>query len=304
MATPFSIVGIGEALFDLVGSEQHPGGAPMNVAIHAHQLGRAHGGQGVLVSRVGQDDLGERIAQLLAGLGMTTDYLQSDPDHPTGRVYVETGADGEPRYEIIENTAWDLLQYDPDMDPLALACQGVCFGSLAQRHAQSRNTIYRFLDTSRARYKMFDVNLREPFYDRQHVTRSCELATVVKLNAGELQTLDGLLNLGGGSTDERAGKLLSQFDLRMVVLTQGEAGTVLYTPEGRFEGDPASYPPADGADAVGAGDACSAAVLVGKALRLPNDRVATLANHAGAFVASRPGATPGLPDEVLGLVRS
>lgn len=276
----------------------------MNVAIHAHQLGRAESGRGVLVSRVGQDELGDQIVQLMRDRGMSTDYIQTDPDYPTGRVYVETDSRGDPSYEIVENAAWDLLQYDPDMDPLALSCQGLCFGSLAQRHAQSRNSIYRFVDTSRARYKMFDVNLREPFYDRQHITRSCESATVVKLNIDELGTLNGMLSLGEGSADEQVNRLLENFKLRMVVLTRGQAGTVLHTADGRFEGEPASYPPAEGADAVGAGDACSAAVLVGKALRLPDQRIATLANHAGAFVASRAGATPQMPEDLLGMFKS
>ncbi len=299
MSTPFTIVGIGEALFDFLDGQQHPGGAPLNVAIHAHQLGQSHSGRGVLVSRVGQDALGEQITGLLESQGMTTDYLQTDPDNPTGRVYVEQDADGEPSYEIIENTAWDLLQYDPDMDPLALACQGLCFGSLAQRHAQSRNSIYRFVETSRARYKMFDVNLREPFYDRQHVTRSCELATVIKLNIAELGTLSTMLSLGDGPADSQTEQLIKQFDLRLVVLTRGQAGTVIYSPNGRAEGEPAPYAPAEGADPVGAGDACAAAVLVGKTLRMNNEAVATLANHVGAYVAGQPGATPKLPDDLL-----
>lgn len=302
MATPFTIVGIGEALFDIVGNGQHPGGAPLNAAVHAHQLGRPTGGRGVLVSRVGQDGLGEQIAGVLRGREMTCDYLQTDPDHATGRAYVEHDDAGEPTYDIPENAAWDLLQYDTDLDPLAMACQGICFGSLAQRHAQSRNTIYRFLDTSRARVKLFDANLRRPFFDRQHVRRSCELATVVKANMSELDTLTEMLSLGDGQADDRAKRLLERYELRMVVLTRGQAGTVLYTPDGRHEGEPASYPPADNADAVGAGDACAAAVLVGLATRMPPGDIATLANHAGAFVASQPGATPDLPKSILSMI--
>lgn len=301
MPTPFTIVGIGESLFDFVADQQHPGGAPMNVAIHAHQLGKAAGGRGVLVSRVGQDELGTQIAQALRERGMTLDYLQTDPDYPTGRVYVETDAHGEVSYEIVENAAWDLIQYDPDMDPLAMACQAVCFGSLAQRHAQSRNSIYRFLDTSRARYKLFDINLRKPYYDRQHIIRSCESATVVKLNIDELGEISGMLSLSGQSADDRAKELMARFELRLVVLTRGEAGTVLYTPAGRYEGEPASYESADGADPVGAGDSVSAAVLVGKVMRLPDETIATLANRVGAYVAARPGATPELPDDILKL---
>ncbi|MEZ6192062.1 MAG: carbohydrate kinase [Phycisphaerales bacterium] len=304
MSTPFTIVGIGESLFDFVGDQQHPGGAPMNVAIHAQQLGKAAGGRGVLVSRVGQDELGTQIAQTLRERGMTLDYLQTDPDHPTGRVYVEPDADGGVSYEIVQNAAWDLIQYDPDMDPLAMSCQAVCFGSLAQRHAQSRNSIYRFIETSRARYKMFDVNLRKPFYDRQHINRSCELATVVKLNIDELDDLTGMLSLDGQSVDDRVKALMGKFDLRMVVLTRGKDGTVLYTPAGRYEGEPASYNPTEGADPVGAGDSVSAAVLVGKALRMPDQQVATLANRVGAYVAAHAGATPDLPDDLLKLFHS
>ena len=304
MPTPFTIVGIGESLFDFVADQQHPGGAPMNVAIHAQQLGKGSGGRGVLVSRVGQDDLGTQIAQTLRERGMTLDYLQTDPDHPTGRVYVETDTDGEASYEIVENAAWDLIQYDPDMDPLAMSCQAVCFGSLAQRHAQSRNSIYRFLDTSRARYKMFDINLRKPFYDRQHIIRSCESATVVKLNIDELGELSGMLSLDGRSADERARELMGKYKLRLVVLTRGKAGTVLYTPDGRYEGEPASYEPTEGADPVGAGDSVSAAVLVGKALRMPDQQVATLANRVGAYVVAQPGATPDLPEDILKLFHS
>ncbi len=302
MATSFTLVGIGEALFDVVGNSQHPGGAPLNIAVHAQQLGLSSGGRGVLVSRVGQDGLGEQIAGMLRGRGMTHDYLQSDPDHATGRVYVDHDDQGEPIYDILENAAWDQLQYDPDMDTLAMACQGVCFGSLAQRHAQSRNTIYRFLDTSRARYKLFDANLRGPFYDRQHIMRSCESATVVKVNQSELDTLTEMLSLGDGGTDDRAKRLLERYELRMVVLTRGPAGTVLYTPDDRHEGESASYQPTDDADTVGAGDACAAAVLVGLVTRMPTGDIATLANHTGAFVASQPGATSELPPSILSMI--
>lgn len=304
MPTPFTIVGLGESLFDFIAGKTHPGGTPMNVAIHAHRLGQAAGGRGVLVSRVGQDDLGTQVHDLMREMGMTTDYLQTDPDHPTGRVYVESDANGEPSYEIVEDVAWDLLQYDPDMDPLAMSCQALCFGSLAQRHAQSRNTIYRFVDTSRARYKMFDVNLRKPYYDRQHITRSCESATVVKLNIDELGELADMLSLGEGPADDQTKKLIDRFELRMVVLTRGKAGTVLYTPSGRSEGEPAEADPVQGADPVGAGDSVSATVLVGKVLRLPDERVATIANRVGAFVAGQPGATPELPEDILQMFRS
>lgn len=299
MAGRFQIVGLGEALFDIFPDGQRLGGAPLNVAVHAHQLAAARGGAGVVVSRVGQDALGDEVAAELHRRGMTSDHLQRDPDKDTGKVYVGVDARGQPSFEIVNDVAWDWLQFDFDAEEVAKRCEAVCFGTLAQRNAQSRNTIYRFLDTARRAIRLFDVNLRQNFYDRAILQRSCELSNAVKLNDQEMPVVAGLLGLPGTTADAHAAALLKRYPLRMVVLTRGEKGTVIHTPSGAVEGEPASYPSVEGADAVGAGDACSAAVLVGAVLRLPLEKVVTLANHAGAYVASQPGATPALPEVII-----
>ncbi len=313
MPPRFTIVGLGEALFDLFPDRQILGGAPLNVAVHAHQLGGIVGGRGLVVSRVGQDDLGNLLLDDLRGRNMTTDYVQTDPDHPTGRVYVSFNDDGSHGFEIVRNVAWDWLQFDPDMESLAVACDAVCFGSLAQRDAQSRNTIYRFLNAARRAVRLFDVNLRQDYFSRDVLTRSCELATAVKLNDEELPVVARLLNLRGApggdasDADGLAGELLKRFNLRLVALTRGAKGTALYTPDAsgprKLEQPAVSYPAAEGADSVGAGDACAAGLLVGMILRWPLTRTLELANHAGAYVASRPGATPAMPDDLLERVR-
>jgi fructokinase len=304
MANRFTVVGLGEALFDVFPEAQILGGAPLNVAVHAHQLAQVRAGRGVVVSRVGQDDLGARVAEELANRSMTSEFLQSDPDHPTGEVFVSVDANGQPSYDIVENSAWDWLQFDPDVEDLARRTDAVCFGSLAQHNAQSRNSIYRFLDTCRpAAVKMFDVNLRLDFHDAQIVRRSCELANVVKLNNEELPVVASYLGLSGDGDDAVISHMIKLYGLKHVVLTRGKLGTVLYSASAKHAGPPVSYPAAPNADAVGAGDACSAAVLVGLTLRLTGDRIVQLANHAGAFVASQPGATPKLPDDVLNMVK-
>ena len=301
-----SIVGLGEALFDVFPDGARLGGAPLNVAVHAHALGRKVGGQGVVVSRVGQDALGAEVIAALRERGMTTDYVQTDPDRPTGRVDVDLDLDGQPTYDIVPHVAWDVLQYDPDLDDLAQTCDAVCFGTLAQRDAQSRNAIYRFLDTARRAVRLFDVNLRgpqqHPFYDARVLERSCERATIVKLNEHELPIVADLLNLRSDGLDGRVEALLKAYPLEMVVLTRGALGTTLYTKTKRVVGEPVSYPRVDGADSVGAGDACSAGVLVARVLRRPAEKIVALANHMGAFVASQPGATPALPPDLLALV--
>lgn len=301
-----TIVGLGEALFDLFPDRQVLGGAPLNVAVHAHQLAAGLGGRGVVVSRVGQDDLGALLMADVVGRGMTGEFIQSDPDHPTGRVYVSFDDKGEPSFEIVRNVAWDWLQFDPDLEAMAANCQAVCFGSLAQREAQARNTIYRFLTAARNAVRLFDVNLRQHYFDKQVLERSCELATAVKLNDQELPVVLRTLGLTAATADAEGmtRAILKRFGhLKLVALTRGARGTVIQTLSEKIEDQPVSYPLAAGADAVGAGDACSAGLLVGLLLRWPLRRTLTLANHTGAFVASQPGATPKLPGAILEMVK-
>jgi len=310
-ATLFTIVGLGEALFDLLPDRQVLGGAPLNVAVHAHQLAAPLGGRGVVVSRIGQDELAERVIEELRRRGMTGQYLQSDPDHDSGRVYVSVDAQGQPDYEIVRDVAWDWIQYDPDLEDIAHRCEAVCFGTIAQRNSQSRHTIYRFLDACANRaIRMFDVNLRQCYYDQNVLRRSCEFANVVKLNTDELESVTSLLAVGspGDGVDDRIRGLIRMFDLRLVVLTRGRDGTVLYSASEsaseKQESEPVHGKPAPGADAVGAGDACAAAVLIGLVLHWPMDRIVRLANHAGAYVASQPGATPVLPQSIMDMAAS
>jgi fructokinase len=285
------IVGIGEALFDVFPDEQRLGGAPLNVAVHAQQLGNA----GVVVSRVGQDPLGQRVADALREREMSTEHLQTDPDNPTGTVYVDVSESGSPSYEIVEGVAWDFLQWDGDLDDLSDHAGAVSFGTLAQRNAQARNTIYRFLEQSHRAVRLFDVNLRQDLYDRRKIRRSLELANAMKLNADELTVVADLLNLGQ-DLDAAIGGLFKQYDLKWIALTRGKEGTVVYTAEARYESAPVVA--AGGGDAVGAGDATSAALLHGALRRWPWERTLRLANTLGAHVAGQSGACPELTDTI------
>lgn len=301
MASParFTVVGLGEALFDIIGPDACLGGAPLNVAVHAHQLAAPHGGRGVPVSRVGQDDLGEQALTLLRDRGLDTARIETDPDRPTGQVFVDLDAQGQPTYDILPNVAWDNLQFDPDLEDLAQQTTAVAFGSLAQRDAQSRNTIYRFLDVAARSFKLFDVNLRQDYYDQRVLRRSAEYASAIKLNDQELPVVARLLGVAGGDEEKQAGQMLRQYALAMVVLTRGAKGTRIFAADNVVDGAAAPFEPASGADSVGAGDACTAAILVGRCLRLPLQQLADAANRAGAFVAGQPGATPVLPPGIL-----
>lgn len=309
MAARYTLVGVGEALFDMFPDGPRLGGAPLNCTVHAHRLLSRHRGEGVVVSRVGQDELGDELQRALRELGLTTEQLQSDPDYPTGEVWV-TFRDGEPSFDIASPAAWDRLQFDPQLESLARRASAVCFGTLAQRNSQSRSTIQRLVTLAARAVRLLDVNLRQKELDVSTLERSLDMASDVKLSEGEMVTIARPLGWGRPSADDQdsvesaARALLERFELNRVVLTRGARGTVLFTPGGRFEGEPARYetPAGEEADPVGAGDACAAAILVGAVLGMTDQATVNLANHAGAAVAARSGATPELPDAVLDMV--
>jgi fructokinase len=297
-----TIVGIGEALFDIFPTGARKlGGAPLNFAVHANQLVRAQGGCGIAVSRVGTEDLGEEVLQSLTNFGVSTRYVQRDSAHPTGQVLVGLSDTGQPEYTIETGAAWDFLRFENEMTELAESCDAVCFGSLAQRSPQSRETIRLFLHLAKDAVRLFDVNLRQNWYDFPTLIDSCGAATAIKLNIDEL---DIMVDLFGFPRADGVQSFFHHFPIDHVVLTRGEKGTAIYSRSEAVEGEPAAYPMTPEADAVGAGDACAAAVLVGMLAKMPLAEIARAANHVGAFVAASQGATPVLPSGIVTLFRS
>lgn len=295
------LVGLGEALFDCFENVHPPrkvlGGAPLNAAAIAHQLGRRYGVEGVVVSRVGDDALGERLRSELTARGMRTDGLQRDLYHPTGRVLVQMHA-GEPQYEIVRDVAWDFLEWDDALQQLAARCGGVTFGTLAQRSDTARQTIQRFLhDASRA-FRLFDVNFRQRFYSADVVREGCERAEAIKLNTGELFEVARLLEMDE-PREQLAAAIARRFELRAVILTHGAEGTELIVDGQSYRAMVPKYTPEEKADPVGAGDACGAVCLTGLMLAWPPEQIVAAANRVAAYVASRNGATPTLPDDVV-----
>jgi len=292
-AGPPKIVGLGEGLFDLIAGDAHCGGAPLNFALHAHQLGN----QGLAVTRVGQDDLGSRLLEELAGRGMSTEFVQIDPALPTGTVQVRLDQRAQPSYEIVADVAWDALEFSPELETLARESDAVCFGTLAQREDASRGAIQRFLQAAENAERLLDVNLRPPFYDPATLSTSCELASAVKLNEEELQELAGMFGFSL-STEEAADQLRHRFKLRLIALSRGSRGTVVFDGDGKHESEPVTAGGGRG-DAVGAGDATAAALVHGVVRGWPWKRTLALANRLGAYVVSCRGACPELTAEII-----
>jgi fructokinase len=294
-----TVVGIGEALFDCFPEGALLGGAPVNLAVHADQLLNHIGGRGVVVSAVGQDELGGQIHRELAARRMSVDFLQQSSDYATGTVQVTVDDAGHPEYEITENVAWDHIRQTESNGRLAKSCSAVCFGTLAQRTPESRATIQQFLAAAPQAWRVCDLNLRQQFFSKEVIENSFTAANVVKLSEEELGVASSLFKIERADADAQAALLCERFELELLALTRGARGTVLFRHNERAEGEVPTFPSVPQADSVGAGDSCCAAIVTGLLLKWPTERIVSLANRVGAYVASQRGATPRLPREIL-----
>lgn len=288
------IVGLGEILWDMLPGGTFLGGAPANFAFHANQLGA----RGLVVSAVGNDDLGQRIFTELGPLNVATEGLRRT-EQPTGTVTVTTVA-GQPTYTIHTDVAWDFIPFDAELEAIARAADAVCFGTLAQRSPGSQQTITSFLQaTGKHCWRIFDINLRQQFYDTETIQSSLELAHVLKLNHEELPIIAELLELSA-NPDETISALLQGYGLRLIALTRGSAGSSLYS-RWRTSHHP-GYPVEHLADTIGAGDSFTAALIMGLLhsddLDMIHDRAARLAS----YVCTQRGAMPTLTAELRNLV--
>jgi fructokinase len=310
---PHLILGIGELLWDLLPDGSGLlGGAPANFAVMAGRLGN----HAAILSRIGRDELGRKAVERLDPLPADTSFLQVDAAHETGRVTVSFEG-GQPKYTIHQPAAWDFLELTDRWMQLAERADAICFGSLAQRTRESRQTIQALAArTSASCVRVFDVNLRLPFYSGEVIQESLELATVIKMNDAEAAKVLGLLGMpelpdlsaqaesapipARPAVERRslirlgADWLLAEFpSLQMVAVTRGAHGSLLVT---RDEWHVHPGFPVKVADTIGAGDAFTAAMTH---YLLRGADLATLSeagNCWGAWLASQAGGMPSLPE--------
>ncbi|MBI1842677.1 MAG: carbohydrate kinase [Verrucomicrobia bacterium] len=284
----FQIVAIGEVLWDLLPGGRQLGGAPANFAYHASALG----GNSRLISRVGGDELGREALHLLKRVGVATDCVQVDETRPTGTVGVQVASDGQPRFTIHENVAWDAIRNEAAGSDAIAGAHAVCFGSLAQRSEPSRSTIRSLVTASpRPALRILDVNLRQHYFSPRLIEESLALANVLKLNDGELPRLSEIFHLEG-DIPSRLSQLASRYNLRTIAYTRGSGGSLLFS-EGRWSDHPGASVAV--VDTVGAGDSFTAAMTLGLLSGWDLDRINEHANQVAAHVCSRAGAMPELP---------
>jgi fructokinase len=294
----FTTVGLGELLWDIFPEGRQLGGAPANFAYMTNLLGD----EGVVASRVGDDALGEDARRRLEHLGLNTSYIQLDSERRTGVAQVEVDANGQPTFRIAAPVAWDCFEWTPAWQTLARLADAVCFGSLAQRSAQSRETTYSFLNSIRTETtRVFDVNLRQAFYSAQILADSAKLADIIKLNNDELPTVVQLLGFPFHDEESAAEWLLHTFRLKLVCITRGARGSLLVSEYAKHEhaGIPVTV-----ADTVGSGDAFTAALVYHYLRRDSLSTMNEAANRMGSWVAGQTGATPARDEGRLARIRS
>ncbi|MDE6586895.1 MAG: carbohydrate kinase [Paramuribaculum sp.] len=289
------VVGMGEALWDVLPEGKKIGGAPANFAYHVSQFGLSS----CVVSAVGDDALGKEIVENFTSKGLN--QLIAEVPYPTGTVQVEIDQAGVPQYEIKENVAWDNIPYTAHLESLAEKTRAVCFGSLAQRNVVSRNTINRFLDAMPQNddsLVVFDVNLRQGFYNKDILCNSMKRCNILKINDEELVTVSRMFGYPGIDLQDKCWILLGKYNLKMLILTCGINGSYVFTP-GNVSFQPT--PKVEVADTVGAGDSFTAAFISSVLKGKPVAEAHSLAVRTSAFVCTRKGAMPILPEELTAM---
>lgn len=286
-----TIVGFGEALWDVFPEGRKIGGAPANFAYHVAQWGL----DSCAISAIGKDDLGDDIVRKFDENGLK--YRLERVDFPTGVVQVTLDENKVPSYNIKEGVAWDNIPMTPELETLARNCRAVCFGSLAQRSSVSRATINAFVDLMpEDSLKIFDINLRQHYFNEEIVCNSMNKADILKINDEEIIVVAEMLNITGKSQKEICEVLLDRFALKMVILTCGDKGSYVLTAQ---ESSWVDTPKVNVVSTVGAGDSFTgtfiASILLGKTVRQAHEA----AVRVSAYVCTCQGAMPAIPQDLL-----
>lgn len=287
------VVGMGEALWDVLPDGKKIGGAPANFAYHCGQFGI----NSIAVSAIGDDKLGQELSEQFDGKELK--YNLSTVPYPTGTVQVELDDEGVPQYEIKENVAWDNIPMTDELKRIASKCKAICFGSLAQRNVVSRQTINAFIDAIPAdndALKVFDINLRQNFYTKEILTESMKRCNILKINDEELVTISRLFGYPGIDLQDKCWILLGKYNLKMLILTCGINGSYVFVPGSVSF---VETPKVDVADTVGAGDSFTAAFI--SSLLKGKDVIEAhkTAVAVSAYVCTQNGAMPDIPKDLI-----
>ena len=282
-----NIITIGEVLWDIVGQEEHLGGATFNFSAHLNRLGHTVS----FISAVGADQRGQRATDRMSQLGLTTEYLNVERERPTGTASVALASDGQPKFVLHRPAAYDFPQLTAAQCErlFSRTVDWIYFGTLHQIYPQARQLTKDLLDRASGARRFYDVNLRSDGYTPGLIQQLMSQATIVKLNNEEVEAIALMLGSRHGSLEEFCRSYADLYKWAGVCVTRGSLGcTVLM--DGQYIEAPGYH--VQVVDTVGAGDAFAAAFLHGLGSGWPTPEIADFANRVGALVASRRGAIP------------
>ena len=276
------VVCFGEVLWDILPHGSVPGGAPMNVAYHLHKQGN----NPAIITRIGSDERGMELLGIFSDLGLCTDFFQQDTELETGKVFAEPNQQNEVVYDIVKPVAWDFIRHEAQLDCLVQQAEYFVFGSLAARNPVSADTLFRLIEM--AKYKVLDINLRPPHYNRRQIEQLLSHADLLKLNLAELELISGWFSPYSHIND-RIKSVKEKFNIRVLVVTLGEKGANLSRDDKQIQHNGIKV---QVEDTVGSGDAFLAGVL-SKFLEKRTDQEALeFACGLGALIATKRGACP------------
>lgn len=284
----YKTLSFGEILWDIFPDYKKPGGSPANLAYHLHRLGH----ESTLVSQVGNDIIGKELVTFLRNKGLPVQFIQKNVKFDTGKVTVLFNQ-GEPSYEIHEPSAWDFIRVTERLEEKASEVDAVCFASLSQRHEKSRETLHSILAHSKPDcLKVFDLNLRPPYTDRSIISKSIEIADVVKFNEDELKMVSDWFD-----APDLPAHLLENHPNKIILLTLGADGSKVFKKSGTFTQK--AHPISEKGDFVGVGDAFLACFTHLTLHQEPDETILMKANKYAAYVASQKGGMPQIPGELI-----
>lgn len=279
-----NITSIGEILFDIYPDHKRLGGAPLNFIYHIKKLTDS----GNIISRVGNDVLGNKITNELSRFGFSIDYIQHDHRYPTGKANVKIDSDGSPSFDIDDECAFDFIEMTEPIEQL-LSTDTNCLylGTLAQRSAISRQTIQSALNFGLKYFS--DLNLRQDFYTEDIIVDTLKAANFIKVNYEEMRILNDMLLQTEYSTEKAAFELMDRFEINMISVTRGKDGASIFENGKRFDHSNENI---SVVDATGAGDAYSAVLCLGYLNGLDIPIINKLANDFAMEICKFEGALP------------
>jgi fructokinase len=287
---PYKVAGIGEILWDILPNAKTLGGAPINFAYHVTALGA----RGIAVSTIGDDQPGREALQRLQAKGLDTSGISIN-QFPTGFVTAQIDDQGVATYRFPDEVAWDHLSLNTEAATCIPELHAACFGTLAQRSDPARAAIHHFINQlPETTLKVYDLNLRQHFYSKKIIEKSLNTCSILKLNDEECTIIATMFNLTG-TMQEQLRQLLAHWQLKLIILTQGDKGSILITERSRsiHPGFPTKI-----VDTIGAGDAFTAATVVGLLLGRSLEEINERANRLASYVCGQPGGMPKIPQSL------